>query len=375
MVESAEVAIVGGGVIGLTTAWFLAEQGVRVVLLDRGELGREASWAGAGIIPPGNPYTARTPLDRLRAVSADLYPSLSRALRDRTGIDNGYRRCGGLELPEPGETPPIAAWQAEELEFTELTGAALRELTPELSDTIDRGFHFPNLAQIRNPWHLRALTLACQSSGVRLRPATPVTAVEVQGGRVVGVRLGSERLAAEQVLLAAGAWTDALLTPLGFRPGVKPIRGQIVLFNTGRAEPPFVILRGKNYLVRRGDGRVLVGSTEEDVGFDPHTTDDGIASLVQFAQGLLPSLAEATIERTWAGLRPGSPDGLPFLGAVPGIAGLWIAAGHFRAGLQLSPATALEMTRMLRGEPTVIPLDEFCLTRSPTLIGRSLFRS
>ena len=153
------------------------------------------------------------------------------------------------------------------------------------------------------------------------------------------------------------------------------MRGQIALLNTGCPLLRRIIEQGKRYLVPRPDGRVLVGSTEEDAGFDKRTTAGAIEGLLHFAFETVPDLAQAHLERCWAGLRPGSPDGLPFLGAVPGFDNLWVAAGHFRAGLQLSPATGLVMKELLLGQPTTIPLEPFRLDRSPAPPTRVAFRS
>ena len=195
------------------------------------------------------------------------------------------------------------------------------------------------------------------------------------GSHIEAVETDQGRLLAERYLIATGAWTDGLLEPLGLRPGVRPIRGQIALLNTGTAQRWPLLLHGKRYLVPRGDGRVLVGSTEEDAGFEAHTTASAIAGLLDFAATLVPELGQAAVERCWAGLRPGSPDGKPFLGAVPGIDNLFIAAGHFRAGIQLSPATALVMKEVLLGEKATIALDDFRLDRPPSPPARTAFRS
>ena len=146
-------------------------------------------------------------------------------------------------------------------------------------------------------------------------------------------------------------------------PEIRPVRGQIALLNTRAPGPTKVLLRGKRYIVPRGDGRVLVGSTEEDAGFDKRTTATAIQGLLDFGIGFVPSLADAAIEQCWAGLRPGSPDGLPFIGPVPEVENLWVAAGHFRSGIQLVPGTARVLSEAMQGRPTAVPLEEFRLDR------------
>jgi glycine oxidase len=155
-------------------------------------------------------------------------------------------------------------------------------------------------------------------------------------------------------------WLDAL----GWRLGIRPVRGQIALLNTGTALFQRILLKGKRYLVPRPDGRVLVGSTEEDAGFDKRTTAGAIHGLLDFAIQMVPSLVDIPLERCWAGLRPGSPDGLPYIGSVPGIDNLFVAAGHFRAGIQLSPATGLVLKELFLGQRLTVGLEPFRLDRS-----------
>jgi glycine oxidase len=364
MAEQRDVLIVGGGVIGLTAAYFLAREGVRVEVVDKGDFGQEASWAGAGILPPGDPGHARTPFDLLRAHSALLFPSLSAELRERTGIDNGFVRCGGLEFVPEGEQAADQEWRGEGIAFELLREPALARLEPALATGLGTAYHLPDLAQLRNPRHLKALLAGCAAWGVRLRPGCPVHGLEVRGQRLVSLRTAAGPLAAGQFLLAAGAWCEALLEQVGWRPGIHPVRGQIALLNPGAPLFRRVLMWGARYLVPRPDGRVLVGSTEEDAGFDKRTTAAAIGDLLSLACTLVPGLAAAHLERCWAGLRPGSPDGLPFLGAVPGFDNLFVAAGHFRAGIQLSPATGLCLTELLLGRPPTVPLGPFRLDRA-----------
>lgn len=363
MTEHPDVLILGGGIIGLSTAWFLAEAGVRVTIVDKGDLGHEASWAGAGILSPANPEYASTPLDRLRAQSISMFPALSQKLREQTGIDNGYLVCGGLELFTRANEESSDEWRGEGIAFEELNGDGLQRRFPDVSAAVQRAYYLPNMAQVRNPRHLQALQAACAARGVTMRPGCAVNRLLRHGSRIESVETNQGRLTAGRYLLAAGAWSEALLEPLGWRLGIRPVRGQIALVHTGTAGVRPLLLCGKRYLVPRGDGRVLIGSTEEDAGFDSRTTAAVIAELLQFAASLAPSLADAAVERCWAGLRPGSPDGKPFLGAVPGVDNLFVAAGHYRAGIQLSLATALVMKQLLSGEQPAIPLEEFRLDR------------
>jgi glycine oxidase len=363
MSQHPDVLILGGGVIGLTVAYSLARENVRVEVVDQGDFGQEASWAGAGIIPPGNPARARTPFDRLRALSSETFPAFSQELRERTGIDNGYLRCGGLELVAGHDDADDQEWRGDGIRCEELTGPDLLRLEPRLAGGFVRGFHIPDTAQLRNPRHLKALVAGCASRGVGLVPGCPVVGLERDGNRVSAVVTACGRMSAGRYLIAAGAWSDALLAQVGGRPGIRPVRGQIALLNTGAPLFRRVLMLGKRYLVPRPDGRVLAGATEEDAGFDRRTTAAAIRDLLDFAIGLVPGLANAPLERGWAGLRPGSPDGLPFLGRVPGVENVYVAAGHFRAGIQLSVGTGIVLKELMLGQPVTVPLDAFRLGR------------
>ncbi len=363
-----DLAILGGGVIGLTTAYFLARAGVRVAVLDKGDLGQEASWAGAGILPPGDPQHAQSPFDQLRAHSSTMYPDLSQELRERTGVDNGYLRCGGLEITA-GAGEAAEEWRGEGVAVEALSEKDARRLEPNLAAGLGTVYHLPDLAQVRNPRHLRALAAGCAALGVQLRPGCPVHGFERHGERIAAAVTDAGPVAAGRFVVAAGAWSDGLLQQVGWRPGIRPVRGQIVLLNPGAPLVRRVLMHGKRYLVPRPDGRTLVGSTEEDAGFDKRTTAAAVGELLAFAQTLVPGLGGAAVERSWAGLRPGSPDELPFLGPVPGCDNLFVAAGHFRSGIQLAPATGLVMTQLLLGQTPTVPLEPFRLDRTRSANG------
>ncbi|MBI2479639.1 MAG: glycine oxidase ThiO [Planctomycetia bacterium] len=355
--------IVGGGVIGLSLAYELVNHGATVQLVDRGPIGREASWAGAGILPPANLATAIDPLDRLRALSHQLHREWAVRLREETGIDNGYRVCGGLYLARSiGEAAALQAFaemlRQIEIEIDRLSPSEVLELEPALSeiaaDQLKAAYLLPGEAQLRNPDHLRALRLACERRGVKIRADCEVIGFDCSNGRMTAVRTDVGLLYADRFCITAGAWTQRLLMQLGITTGIMPIRGQMVMFKCD--EPPFrrVLNEGPRYLVPREDGRVLVGSTEEEAGFDKRTTDEGVGELVSLAHQLVPALRAAPIENRWAGLRPGSFDGFPYIGRMPGLDNAYVAAGHYRSGLHMSPGTAAVLRQlMLGGEPQI----------------------
>ncbi|MGI9428300.1 MAG: glycine oxidase ThiO [Bythopirellula sp.] len=371
-----DVLIVGGGVIGLSLAWELAQHQVKVCLVDRSQLGKEASWAGAGMIPPGpdrSQWEIATPIEQIEALSDQLHQRWHERLLEQTGIDNEYRRCGSLQLVlSPGDGAAlktrIARCRLLGIACDALDPITLADIEPVLAPRVERiahAYHLPTEAQIRNPRHLQALVSACQLAGVELRPGVAVQEFVTAGSRLVGAVTSAGSIAAEHFCLTAGCWSAQLIPNLGLELPIRPIRGQIVLLQG----PPGRLRRninvGARYLVPRRDGRVLVGSTQEDVGFLKANTDSGVAELLQFAETISPEIANLPSETQWSGLRPASADGLPYLGRLPQIENGWIATGHFRAGLQLSPATAVVMRTLMLSQEPPIDASSLELTRMP----------
>jgi glycine oxidase len=380
--ESADVVVVGGGVVGLSIAFVLATEGMRPVVLDRRELGKEASWAGAGIIAPGSDKPHPLPMARLRTRSAELYPGWSGRLRELTGIDNGYRRCGAVDVAfdakqENDLKAAAGRWRSEGIAFERLEPGDFDRVEPSLSPEIRVAYFVPDRAQVRNPRHLKALATACERLGGRLRPGVPCTGFETSRGRVVSVQTPEGPIACGAAVVSAGAWTEALLGRLGMRVPTPPIKGQIVLLNGHRPVLRRIVELEDRYLVPRDDGRVLVGATEEAAGFDTRPTASVTRDLIDLAIRLCPALADASVEMTWAGLRPGSMDSRPVIGPAPGVENLLIASGHRRAGLQLSPSTAELVADLILGRAPSIDLDDFRADRpvSTTPAPPDAFRS
>jgi glycine oxidase len=363
--------IIGGGVIGLSLAWDLAKHGCSVRIVDQAEPGREASWAGAGILPAAKRHAWQHPYEQLRGLAAELHPQWASELKAVTGIDTGYRCCGGLHLARTaGEAAALMAWagmMAEEgIEAQRAAASGVSAIEPGIADNdapFSAAVFVPGEAQLRNPWHLQALRAACVKSGVEITSNAAVSEIIVRDDEVAELQTSHGAVCARQFCFTAGAWTGALLQRLGIAVGIMPIRGQMVLFRCERPPIKRVINEGSRYLVPREDGRVLSGSTEEEVGFDKRTTDDAIADLIGFARGIVPALGEAPVEQRWAGLRPGSFDGLPYLGRLPGLKNAFIASGHFRSGLFLSTATAMVMSELMRGEEPRVDLSPFRVGR------------
>jgi glycine oxidase len=378
--KPADVVVVGGGVIGLSIAYCLSREGVSVTVLDRDGLGQGASWAGAGMIPPHIERLKTNPTIELRSWSAMLYPEWSQALLAETGIDNGYRRTGGVDvgadLSEDNELKTSAGrWRNEKIVYERLEPRDFSRVEPALNPELRVAYYLPDRAQIRNPRHLKALVKSLEARGVDLRPGSAVLGFESTGGRVTGVKLEAGTIACGQAIVSAGAWTSGLLAGLGLKVETPPLKGQIVLLRSERPLIRRVVEHGKNYLVPRDDGRVLVGATEEDAGFDTRTTAEAFRDLLAEAHYLCPILAEAEVERSWAGLRPGSVDSKPYLGHPPGFSNLIVATGHKRAGLQLAPASAEVITDLAMGRTPRVDLAPYRLDREPGEPADPTFRS
>ena len=359
MSQHPDVLILGGGVIGLTVAYYLAREKVSAAVVDKGDFGREASWAGAGILPPGNPARPAPP-SIASAPSAAAFPGLSEELRERTGVDNGYLRCGGLELLDGPEDPDDQEWRGDGIRC-EAAGRG-RPAPPgaQPGPGFVKGFYLPDTAQLRNPATPSAGRRLC-GAGSRPAPGCPSSAWSTRPAASAPSPRPRADSSRDTTSSPPGRGATRCWRRRGGGLGVRPVRGQIALLNTACTLFRHVLMLGKRYLVPRPDGRVLIGATEEDAGFDKRTTAAAIRDLLDLGIRLVPGLGGAPLERSWAGLRPGSPDGLPFLGPVPGVENLSVAAGHFRAGIQLSPGTATVMTEVLLGRPTSVPLDAFRL--------------
>jgi len=365
-----DVLIIGAGVIGLSLAYELSGHGLSVRLIDRAAPAREASWAGAGILPPAKRGAVEHPYEDLAGLSHELLPRWTEQLREETGIDNGLRRWGAVHLattPEEAERleAMAALWQARQVVAEPLSTEALQDREAAVAtEHVLAAYHLPEEAQIRNPRHLKALLVGCTRRGVHLEAGCEAQSFHVAAGRIRHVHTSRGKRAAGAVCIAAGAWSRAVVDELKLTLTIKPVRGQIVLLTGDRPLHRHIINRGSRYIVPRPDGRILVGSTEDDVGFDKRTTAEGIRELLNFACELIPALGQLEVERCWAGLRPQTSDGFPYLGRVPELENAFVAAGHFRAGLTLSPATAVVMSQLIRGEQPEVDLRPFRVDRA-----------
>lgn len=364
----ADFVVVGGGIIGMLTAYELARAGVKVVLVERGRLGREASWAGAGVLAPLHPWAAPPAFEGLIAFSQDRYPDLARELYGRTGVDCEWERSGLLLLHPP---PEAILWARGATRAMPIEGDALTAIEPALHRR-GSAIRIPAVAQIRNPRLLRALAAALPQLGVTVREHLQVTSILIRGPRVVGVSTDAGSVSATGVVVAGGAWSNALLQGLGPAPAIAPARGQILLYRAPERRIHHILVRGDHYVVPRRDGRILVGSTLEYVGYDRSTTAAARAELHAGGCAMVPALAECPIEAHWAGLRPASDHGLPTIAAHPRIAGLFVNMGHFRLGLTLAPGSARLLADLVLGRAPCVPPGPYAWPVDPLPNGQGM---
>jgi glycine oxidase len=316
----------------------------------------------------------------LRSWSARLYPEWSAALMAETGIDPGYRRTGGVDVAwtereDESLRATAGQWRSEGIAYERIPPGDFARVEPALNPELRSVYYLPDRAQVRNPRLLRALIEASSRRGARLEPHRGVEGFATHGSRVAAVRTGTGDIPCGTVIVAAGAWSGRLLEPAGVRAPTPPLKGQIVLLKADQPLLRRVVEHGKNYLVPRDDGRILIGATEEDAGFDAQPTATAARDLLDEALRLCPILGRATVEATWAGLRPGNVDGRPYIGTAPGLANLIIASGHKRAGLQLAPATAELVVDLVLGRPPRLDLGPFRPDRKPDATDEDTFRS
>jgi glycine oxidase len=338
-----DVAIAGGGVIGASIAYELARAGLRVGVYDRQQPGQEASWASAGIISPAPENPGQIAVVELAKRSAALYPEFVAQVEEISGQTTGYRPKGTLEALFSHDTKAelstiIALHHGLGLKAEPLRAEDARELEPALSEDVAAAVLRPVEASIDNRALTAALLEAARRSGAELFPGTGAKAIWREGGTCRGLVLQNEHVEAKWTVIAAGCFSGTIEGVAHFAP-VRPAKGQMAALRSDDVKIERVLWSEKIYLVPRNDGRILVGATVEHAGFDKRVTAGGIEKILAAAIELAPSLKDARIEETWAGLRPDSQDHLPILGPTD-LDGLVMATGHFRSGILLTPITA-----------------------------------
>jgi len=339
-----DAAIAGGGLIGGAIALELSRTGLRVALADARDPGQEASWASAGILSPAPENSAMIAMVQLGRASMALYPDFAASVEEISGLPTGYRAKGTLEVllsrhAKAELNTIIALHHGLGLKAEAISAEQARELEPSISDEVEAAVLRPDEASIDNRLLTAALLEAAKRSGAQILRGSPVRSIWTEGSCCRGLILANgERIAARHTVVAAGCFSSQIAGVKEFAP-VRPAKGQMVSLREEAVRIERVLWSERIYLVPRNDGRILAGATVEHVGYDKTVTAAGILANLAAAIELVPALAAARVEETWAGLRPDTPDHLPIIGPTD-CDGLLIATGHFRSGVLLTPVTA-----------------------------------
>ena len=358
------IVIVGGGIIGLSVGWYLACRGERTVVYDRAEAGRAATWASAGMLAPNlEAEPGEEKLLPLLLESRRMWEDFARTLEETSSITVNYRREGTLLIALTWDDVERLRFQlgfqkSLGLDVELIDGEKVLEMEPNINRNVMAALYSRSDHQVDNRRVVQALKVAYLRSGGVLKEWVTVNRIVIEGGEVSGVftENGFER--AEYVVLAAGAWVRELDgIPEMLRPPVRPVKGQMISLKTN---PGNILVRhviwgpmrnwGPVYIVPRLDGRLILGTTVEEMGFDTSVTAGGLMNILRGCWEILPSIVDLPVDEVWAGLRPGSRDDAPILGPTP-VKGLIMATGHYRNGILLAPITAEAITRyILSGE-------------------------
>lgn len=361
-----DAAIVGGGVIGCAIAWRLAQAGMKVVVIERGEVGREASHAAGGMLVPLAEADEADDLFHLCVASRAMYADFARELQEASGIDVEYRTEGTLylSLKDEDDEELERRWQwqhAAGLNVKRLNADCARKLEPQINAGLRWALKFPDDHQVNNRLLIAALHLAAQKAGVEFQTHTEVERLLIESiagqKQIAGVSTSRGEIKSKTVIVAAGSWssflkseTETLLPKLN----VQPVHGQMVAVEMPALPVNHTIYSCRAYVVPRLGGFLIAGSTSDKFGFEKRVTAGGMASIIERAKEILPNFSNLKITETWSGLRPRATDGLPVIGIDGSVAGLIYATGHYRNGILLTPITAKAVSEIvLHGESRV----------------------
>ncbi|WP_340122420.1 glycine oxidase ThiO [Methylobacter svalbardensis] len=363
MTTTPDITLIGGGIIGLLTAREFIKAGATVAIIDKNQLGQESSWAGGGILLPLYPWRQPDAITRLVLQSLKLYPALAAELTAETRIDPEWNPCGLLITKNPDMTAAVNWCDANAM----LCQPADAGFLNSINTTPDQPLWLPGIAQARNPRLVKSLKQDLINKGATLIEHCELTAITLNNNRITAINTPSGQFAVNQLIIAAGAWTGQLFRQLfsvaiDAAPKIAPVKGQMLLFDALPETLKFMVLDDDQYLIPRRDGKILAGSTVERDDFNKTTTEEARDRLHEFAVNLLPSLKNFPIVQHWAGLRPGTEHGIPYIDRHPEIGNLYINAGHFRNGLAMGPASAQLMVDLVLQRTTQVAPEPYKLT-------------
>jgi len=365
--KTADAVVVGGGIIGLAVTRSLILHGVgKVLLIERGSLGCEASWAAAGMLAPQAEADCADDFFHLACKSRDMYPEFAATLLEETGIDVELDLTGTLYVAlnqnDEEELERRFAWQTRAgLPVEKLAVHDLRVLEPCISEKVRAALRFPRDVQVENRRVVNALAESNRGLGAGLITGTTVELIHIERSKIQGVQTSRGFVSTERLVIAGGAWTSFLKIADQATPDlrIEPIRGQMICFQSSPRVARHVICSPRGYLVPRTDGRLLAGSTAESAGFDKRVTVAGMHSILTTALEISPDIATLSVIDSWGGLRPRAQDNLPVLGPYAEIEGLFYATGHYRNGILLAPITGELIAGVVAGHRASPLLDAF----------------
>lgn len=363
MTENPDITIIGGGIIGLLTAREFCLAGATVMIIEKNLLGQESSWAGGGILLPLYPWRQANAITRLVIQSLKLYPELASQLITETDIDPEWNPCGLLITKNPDVAAAINWCNINNISFQK-AGA---DFFNALDTSPDNPLWLPEIAQARNPRLVKSLKQDLINKSVTICEHSELKTLTLAKNRVTTIRTTTGQFIVNQLIISAGAWTGRLFQQLfpaivKNAPKITPVKGQMLLFDAKPDTLPYMVLDNDEYLIPRRDGKILAGSTVEKDDFNKTTTTEARDQLTDFAFNLMPSLKNFPLIKHWAGLRPGTVHGVPYIDKHPEIANLGINAGHFRNGLAMGPASAQLMVDLVLNRPPAIAPEPYKLS-------------
>lgn len=365
-----EVIIAGGGVIGCSIAYELTLRGKSVLLLDRGAIGGEASGAAAGMLGAQAEFLDSEQLFQLALRSRALFPQLADSLREVGGVDIGWRNDGLLRIARTDEevrqyksvmNSQLQSSSVEEVEWLEADEVLSME--PNITAEVRGALYLKRDTQVSAPELTLAFARAAAALGADLAEYVEVTSMLEEHGRVIGVRTGEGDYFADHVVAASGLWTQMLLRPLGLSLPLYSVKGECVAVRTRKPLVKRTLYTDGCYIVPKGNGETVIGATKIPHRVDRTVEIQGVLDLLGRAEKLVSSIRDSSWSRAWSGLRPQTPDGLPYIGRHPELTGLLVAAGHYRNGILLSPITGVIIADLIDGKEPDIDISAFAIQR------------
>ena len=372
MAAQSEVVIVGAGIVGCATAYYLAKRGVKATIIEKEAVASCASGFSAGLLNPLHCYGVTGPLEGLARESFEMHLQLAEELGEETGVDHQFRSVPSVYLAfddvETRESREVLelAQKAQGFQARCLEAQEIHALEPRLSRRAQAGVFVEGTRQVASYEYTLALLQAAEKRGANLRHGT-VQGIKGSRGRVAGVVVSGEEVPCDKVVLAMGPWTGQVENWLGVRMPVYPLKGQILRLKLPGAPLDYVFYHSGGYVAPTPDGLTWAGTTEERVGFDDRPTAEARESITKGAMEVMPSFSEAQLTLQTACLRPASDDGLPILGEVPGWDGVYVATGAGRDGILLGPAMARATADLVTEDRTELPVKAFSLSRFATV--------